>query len=345
MKKKTIFGIIVAASLMMAAVSFNACTKQDELGQKQKKPAPENDHSIYNKISGFTQTMAQYKENPAYKSGESIPVDEAMWLMEGGMNLTYGFPAEEYGEFNTGTATLTLQKNVDGEIDMDEVAIKYQELIEAAREDYYNSGFEEKGLYLVDLEKTSETVTGTTFKVETITGNKGVDPYPFEYGDNWWYGEFGGGCAGNTQSGYDAAHELADMYPTYSLGQCMAIAGPISVEANGGDNWLRRPGDTEDNLNDYYIFCVKDNVQPFDYETDLCLMANEMSTYYGFLDYVVTNLAVEHGNVPPGHFFIKFTHNQGNQTSIFGGTLYRHEFVLKYGVPYVKPNCDTQIEL
>ncbi len=85
-----------------------------------------------------------------------MPVDSALWLMEGAMNLTYGFPFEEYGEFTTGYADLTLNKNPDGEIDMDEVAVKYQQLIDEARALYYSSGFNNKGLLVLNLEKQAE---------------------------------------------------------------------------------------------------------------------------------------------------------------------------------------------
>ena len=300
-------------------------------------------------MSSFTDKIKFLKENPAYKSGESVEVDSALWLMEGAMNLTYGFPFEEYGEFTTGTDVLTLTKNNTGEIDMDEVALKYEELIEKARALYYSSGYDEKGLMVLNMEKQTEDNNEVTFEIETVTGDKNNDPWPFGQGDDWWYGEMGGGCNGNTQPGIDAAHELAGKYPTYKITECMAIAGPKSVEVKGGEEWLRRPGEPMDNYLDYYIFCVKDNVEPFVYNDNLCLLYNKMSVYYSYLDYVITNLARVHGGVPEGHVFIDFIDNNvyGDFQYIQSGsyTKYFHNFELLYGLPFDKPNCDPPIEL
>jgi len=212
MKKIRIITGLTIIALIAGVVAMNSCNKQ-ELTLKVQETTKEGDYKIFYVISSFAEKMDYYKNNTMYKSGESMEVDSALWLMEGAMNLTYGFPFEEYGEFTTGNTTLTLQKNQEGEIDMDEVAVKYQLLIDEAREDYYNSGYEEKGLYVVNLEKASENNDHVTFGVETVTGNKGIDPWPFNPDDHWWYGEDEGGCAGNNATSSDATHELAAKIP------------------------------------------------------------------------------------------------------------------------------------
>jgi hypothetical protein len=348
MNKIKLLTAVAIFTLFAGAVLMHSCNKQEDLTQTPETTVPEKDYTIYNKISSFTKKMDYYKESPTYKSYESMPVDSALWLMEGAMNLTYGFPFEEYGEFTTGYAELTLNKNQDGEIDMDEVAVKYQQLIDEAREDYYNSGYEDKGLYILNLEKTYEDNGLVTFSVETVTGNRGVaPPWPFTLDDNWWYGDDDGGCAGNNASSSDAAQELAAAYPTYSLNENMAIAGPVYVSVVGGDEWLRRPNDNLDNLYDYYIFSVSENIEPFNMGQDLCLMAGEMATYYGFLDYVITELAREHENIPNCYDFIDFTVKYGYSVYVTDGGFfkYMHEFELWYGSPFEKPVNDPPVVL
>ncbi len=346
--KKIQIVTFLAILAMVVVMILNSCTKQED-AEVVLATEDVKDYTVFNKISYFAEKMTFYKENPNYKDGESLNADEAMWLMEGAVNLTYGFPFEDYGEFTSADATLIVQKNQDGKIDMDVVAVRYQQLIDEAREDYYNSGFDDKGLYIVILEKTEETDYEVSFNVETVTGNKGIDPYPFNIGDNWWYGEYGGGCAGNTQPGLDAAHELVNVYPKYDMNECMALAGPKSVEVTGGEEWLRRPNDPKDNYNDYYIFCMNNMVVPFNHDDDLCLMSNEMSTYYWELDYVITDLAREHENIPQGYSFINFKDVQGNfilNLEPPNETLYFHYFELMYALPYAKPDCNYQpIEL
>ena len=345
-KMRLISGMAVSAIIVLVLI-FNSCSKQEDLMQNTETTATMKDYTIYNKISSFTEKMDYYKNNNMYKSGESIEVDSALWLMEGAMNLTYGFPFEEYGEFTTGTDLLTISKNSVGEIDMDEVAVKYEELIEKARVLYYSSGYEEKGLMVLNMEKQAEDDNEVIFGIETVTGNKNNDPWPFGQGENWWYGELGGGCEGNTQTGSDAAHELAKKYPTLYFNECIAIAGPKTVGVKGGESWLRRPNDPMDNQYDYYIFCVKDNVEPFVLEDDLCLLANEMSTYYYYLDYVISDLAPEQFNVPYNHVFIDITDKYGNFEYFPDEeyTQYYHFFELLFGLPFDKPNCDPPIEL
>lgn len=349
MKKFEIATGLALIAILASVVLFYSCSKQEGILQSVDETNAEKDFTIYNMISSFTEKMDYYKQNPMYKIGESIEVDSALWLMEGAMNLTYGFPFEKYGEFTTGEANITLQKNQEGEINMDEVAVKYQQLIDEAREDYYNSGYEDKGLYIVNLEKADENNDQVIFNVETVTGNKGADPWPFEQGQNWWYGEDEGGCEGNNAGSSDAAHQLAGIYPAYDITECMAIAGPKSVGVKGGEQWLRRPNDPMDNNYDYYIFCVKDNEEPFVYNTNLCLLYNKMNIYYAYLDDVITDLARVEFSIPEQYVFIDFDHDEtkGYFEIIQPGnnTKYYHFFELLYGLPFDKPNCDPPIEL
>ena len=345
-KMRVITGLAVLAIVVSFLVLYS-CSKQDESMITPENTKQEKDYTIFNKISSFSEKMEFYKANPAYKSSESIDIDSALWLMEGAVNLTYGFPFEEYGEYATEQSFLTIPKNQDGQINPDELAIKYQELVEQARQDYYGSGFDEKGLFIVNLEKTEENESEVTFSVETVTGNKGVDPSPFNYGDNWWYGEIGGGCQGNNQTGSDAVHEMAAKYPQYTSDENKLLSDPKSFICIGGEEWLRRPNDPLDNLKDYYIFCVNDAVTPFNYDNDLCLLATEMSTYYWFLDYVITDLARTHFSVPYDHDFIKITDKSGYPIYVpeTSSMNYVHEFHLYYAVPKDIPDNFVPIEL
>ena len=339
--KKLFLTIISAAAVIVAALTINSCTKQDDLNDSVSSVKPNKDYTIYNTLTSFTKIIEYYKENPQLKDENELEVDSCLWLMEGAINLTYGFPFEEYDGFVSSEDSLTLAKTLNGKISMVEVAIKYQELIEKARTMYYGSGINNKGLYLVNIEKSSENSDNVTFGIETITGSKGVDPFPFSQGDNWWYGEMGGGCAGNNQTGSDAAHELAGIYPTYPMTECMGISSSVTVDVVGGDLWLLRPGPIN-NSYDYYIFCVNDDVEPFDYENDLCLLDYEMGTYYGYLDYVITDLARGHYSIPQSLNFIDFTFVIGKPVD---STKYIHKFSLLYGKPFLKKDCKPAQEL
>ena len=81
-------------------------------------------------------------------------------------------------------------------------------------------------------------------------------------------------------------------------------------------------------------------------DSALWLLYNKMSTYYGYLDYVITDLARVQFGVPEGHVFIDFKENMGYPVSIYpSNNKYIHYFELMYGLPFDKPNCDPPTEL
>ena len=169
-------------------------------------------------------------------------------------------------------------------------------VIEAVREDYYNSGFDEKGLYLVTLEISNETETEVSFLVKTITGNLDGESTSTPIFDDWWYGGDEGGCEDNSAINSDAAQELKNAYPQAELTEEYILVGPIQKTLTGGEPWLRRPNDVLDNEYDYYIFCVSEDIEGFDYDTDCRLTTEEMAQYYQYLDYVVQDLALNYFN-------------------------------------------------
>ena len=92
------------------------------------------------------------------------------------------------------------------------------------------------------------------------------------------------------------------------------------------------------------------NVSEGAYSTTLGYKNNavdyEMGTYYGYLDYVITDLARTHYNISQDLNFIKFTYVKGKPIYISeDSTKYYHHFTLLYGEPYAKKDCNTAQEL
>jgi len=328
---------MLAALLVISAAIFYSCSKQ-ETESPAKVESPQKDYTIYNKLASFRTQMEFYKNNPSLKSNESVEVDSAIWLLEGAMNLTYGFPHKEYTDYQKGTAIINLEKNNEGKINYNELALKYQQVIDEAREDYYGSSFEEKGLYVVDLEVTEETTTDVIFTVETITGCLGEDSPSSPIFDSWWYGENEGGCEGNSAPFSDAAQELAAAYPQTDLTEEHTLVGAIEKTITGGEPWLRRPNDVLDNEYDYYIFCASENVDPFIYESTLCLQTQAMDQYCLYLDYVVQDLAKSYFNIPPAREFIRFTRAEGTNPNLTGK--YIHTFDCTFALKSLRPIDD-----
>ena len=353
MKRLKIISVLTIAAVFSSVLIINSCSKQEMNENAQNEQVNQNpDFAIFNKIDNFRKKLEYIKEYPEYKAGEVLCTDSALWLMEGAMNLTYGFPDEQYIEFKTDSAFLTLVKNSSGDIDINEVSDKYLELIEQARSLYYGSGYENKGLFVLDLEKDVENNNEVIFKVTTVTGVKGTIPpppqqwEPFDVGEDWYYGEDEGGCFDNNADLSDAAHELAEFFDSNEFEECEKIANPITVTVKRNPNippqfsWLRIDNDPLNNYMDYYVFSVSTNVEPFYPDTALCVRYYEMNSYYFNLKHVINVLAREHFNIGEDLDFLQITDVDGD-SELFGDdeyTHYFHKFDLYYGNKYSIPS-------
>ncbi len=342
MKRFKIITGLTLIALVAGAVLMHSCSKQ-ETQNPSHSDSQVKDYTVYNELSSFREKMDFYEENPTLKSDENVDVDMAIWLLEGAMNLTYGFPYKEYTDYEKGTATINLEKDNEGKINYNELAIKYQQVIDEAREDYYSSGFEEKGLYLVNLEITEETETEVTFTVETITGNLGEQNTSSPTFDHWWYGENEGGCEDNPAISSDAAQEFYATYPQIALTEEYTLVQPVQKTITGGEEWLRRPGDELDNEYDYYIYRVSEDILGFDYDEHCCLVSEEMDQYYQDLDYVLQDLVFAQPDIPTTHEFIRFTYAQGEHP--FGSDIYFHRFECTFALKCDRPINDPAISL
>ncbi|MEZ5081864.1 MAG: hypothetical protein R2750_00160 [Bacteroidales bacterium] len=146
--------VFLAATLLFVF----SCSKEEEKSENQQQAVRTAYEQQVNKaIKDFKQKVAYYHENPGYKNGESVSADSALWLLEATINYSHAFPNEFYGEILTEDLSLVVPKNSSGEVDMDVLAQKYDEMKLDITTAYYNSTFENKGLVLVDLSETSQT--------------------------------------------------------------------------------------------------------------------------------------------------------------------------------------------
>jgi hypothetical protein len=214
------------------------------------------------------------------------------------MNYSHAFSTDYYDEVLKENTTLIVPKTSSGEVDMDVLVQKYNEMKSDITTNYQNSSFENKGLVIVDLTETSQTSNEITLDVAMFTGERSDDPPtegiggPFGTGDDWWYGEDVGTCDGTIQYS-DAAQELsaemAKYIYYYNLNHgYVSFSSVQTVYREGGGSNVRRPTDPNppDNYIDYYLYNADD-----DYGTItngvLCVENNEMNLYYSYLDYLL----------------------------------------------------------
>ncbi|MCF8369572.1 MAG: hypothetical protein K9G76_11055 [Bacteroidales bacterium] len=299
MKNKRLISFFSLGIISLVLIVF-ACSKEKNISEDNQQPDQTHfEQQVFIKaIKDFKQKVANYEDNAMYKSGETVDAESAMLLLEGTINYSHAFITDLYDETLVEDLTLVVPKDGNGEVDMDVLIQKYLDMKADITAVYYASNFENKGLVVVDLTETEQSEDEITLNVGVVTGERGVDPPPnpgvdgpFEAGDNWWYGEDEEKCY-DTISVSDAAEELEDamsdyMYD-YNQSHGIYFIAPFQMHKfQGGDGYLRRAGDTEDNHLDYYMYFADDAIGISD--DTLCVEWPEMNIYFTYLKYWLYN--------------------------------------------------------
>jgi len=251
------------------------------------------------------------------------------------------------------TSYITLTRNNEGKVDMNELALKYEQMKEAVSNAYYNSGFDEKGLVLVDLTEETFKSDEITIKVVTVTGEKtdstppeiGVDG-PFVEGDDWWYGEDKGKCNLPVYSS-DAAKQLKMAMNEFipDPNGNYTFTNLTTIIKYGGDSSLRRPADPEpkDNDFDFYLFSASEEWGAIN-DDILCLEYGEMNIYFNYLKYLLFT-KIPSQELPSGFCIVSVIEMEGNFESIADYIHYYHKGTFQFGIKLYRNPDDIAIEL
>jgi hypothetical protein len=341
--KKVITIISIAA---IAIVMVFSCSKE----KVTDKPSAKHELTAYevhiNKtLKDFKQKMEFIRTNPMLKSGESVPADSAVWLLEATINFSHAFPNEFYSEFETDSLTLTVARNEDGTVSLDELTAKYDQMKDVVADVYNNSTYEEKGLAVVDLEVSGETEGEITITIGTSVGEKSTPPPPpgqdgpFEEGDDWWYGGIVGHCYDPYAIPDNAANQLwlvtKDLVPDPNGNYY--FTNPFYFTVQGGDPHLIRD-QTPDNYLDYWLYySVEGDPQiPFDEDEMLCLEWQEMNAYYVYLKTLMFSYLPNH-YLPEVYnlhgYSVETYHGLGYGSDTYGNiSRYFHEAEFTFGI-------------
>jgi hypothetical protein len=359
--KKSIYIISILAAGLLLMV--HSCSKDEvQTAKSHEHTLTPYEIQVHNAIKGFISTIEMHWENPHYKSGQVVSPDSALWLLEATINFSHAFPNEFYTEHEIEDLTLVIPKTSDGIIDMAVLTQKYDEMKSDITTVYYGSSFTDKGLVLVDLEEDSQTETELILSVQTVTGERGVDPGdpgfgingPFEEGDDWWYGENVGLCTDPYTILSDAAKKLfaegVSLVPDPS-GNYFFI-NHFTFDIQGGDEYFRRPNDPLDNYLDYYLYYSIDGdpLIPFNEQQMLCLEWQEMNLYYSYLKQLMFTILPNY-YLPDVHNRIGFSISSLNQLKDFndyiyyGKHIYLHKANFTYGIKVYYNAGEGAIEL
>jgi len=357
MKKVKFISVAAVVVAVITLSIFNSCNKQ-EVGDKvvagKQVILSEHDKMINNAIKIFRAKVNYISENPGYKSGEVMEADSAIWYLEATINYSHAFPNEYYGQLKIDTSYITLTRNNEGKVDMNELSLKYDQMKEGVSDAYNNSGFGEKGLVLVDLTEETFKSDEITVRIVTVTGEKnsstppgfGIEG-PFVEGDDWWYGEDEGKCNNLPIYSSDAAKQLRIAMNNYipDPGGNYTFTNLTTVIKKGGDTDLRRPTDPEpkDNNFDYFLFSASEEWGAIN-DDILCLEYGEMNFYFSYLKYLLYT-KIPNQELPSGYSIESVIEMEGNFESIEDYVHYYHKGTFQFGIKLYRNPDDIAIEL
>ncbi len=210
---KIITGLSIVA-VVAGIMLMNACSKQESADQpvtgKQEVKMSERDISFQNNLVQFRDKVNYIRENPEYKSGESMDSDEAILHMESLFNATYGFADEQYKKTRADKTTIQIGVNDNDEVSLDDVVTSFDEIINIVTQFYYACEFNQKGFLLLDLERGEITNKQLEISLRSVIGEKDGEWNPFGPDDYWWYGRKKGDCEWDS-AGTDAAEKIQEV--------------------------------------------------------------------------------------------------------------------------------------
>ncbi len=342
MKHFKLFSTFLAALLISSAAIFNACSKQETEIQTSGTEAvqmSQADIKFQNQLVAFKSKLDFKREHPGYKSGELMSVDSAIYLMEALFNYTYGFPEKSYKKFKHDTCIIILTTNSDGMISLNDINLKYLELKSAIQTLHYNSGFLQKRLLLASIEKGE--VEGNTVELDiyTVTGELGGTAYPFEEGDDWWYGHEWGRCDETPGSDTIDASELIEINVSLSYIMPPAPPGyhytyaPEDIIEVLGNDYVNPNNPTPENYLDYLLFYATQELENY----DECLEHEEMNFYVESAYYLITSKLPEEYNKPSNWLFMGCDY-QWDDSQLNGYSVIQHKADFTFGLRYLVQN-------
>lgn len=323
------------AVLLFAAVIYS-CSKQDQTepaGSATEISQSKADILIENKIRAFKGKMERLRENPSYKSGETMSVDSAVWYLEAVSNYTYSQISNTYEEMIVDSFNIELP-TYDSEIQMNNVITAYEELIDDLSESYHAIPEEDKYFMISDVSLKSEDAGTATIGIIACFGVDGSSATSGYFNHEWYYGLEAGDCDFNNP-GTDAAEKIEDKIlllkgtpnPNIKYDEVESFVIYANMYSNTEDLT------PDDNYYDYYMFRCYDDYANNWPNVHTCVSVDEMNFYYLGTNYVLNHDKPQFAR-PPGKTLITVD-IIGDYIANDVGTEYMHYAVVQYGIPYI----------
>jgi len=319
MKKKIILISIMIAGAMMA---FYSCTKETIESNQQIVANDPDAVKAFERIKGFKGKIANYKENPMYKSGEEISIEDLIWDFNAALNFDHSSVDDPYKQFYSEAVFSELTIGADDMINLDEAANVYLQIEAEIQNILTSAPYTEKAVQFTYISIEGIEGQALNLKSKTTIGEKGIkNDGPFGNNDDWMYGNDYGDCNGNYFTERDGADEIREMVESrrhmhvdeYGL---IFYVNPILVTIDKSDidsNPLldNTDGQGYDNSKDYKVFYAHDDNCPEgttleDFE---CIGHTDMNFYLFMMEGLIYNTIPNEPNYWPAaenYTFVRF---------------------------------------
>jgi len=281
------------AGIIMIAAIIVSCAKQEQTELNSSSPEiyqSTADMLIENKIKAFKGKLEYIRENPTFKSGETMTVDSAVWYLTASFNYTFARAGSDFAYIISDSAKITIPTTGE-ELLQENLPAIYQQFLDSLSSKYHAIQSENKKLIMVNLVIGESTENGTAVTLHSATG-EGIPTYIyglFGLTDYWYWGYYLGKCGDfvGLNEGEDATTQLQyrinNPNITYPPGTYF-----IPDQTNTGwiYPWYEEEYEDENSPNGVYRLFFDDATYPPNEEP--CIPPDDMNYYlYEGVDYIM----------------------------------------------------------
>ena len=323
--------LLPIAGMFIIAAIFVSCSKQDQTELTSSPPEisqSKADILIENKIRAFKSKLGQLRENPQFKSGETIEVDSAVWYMTASLNYTYARAGSDFANIISDSTKITVPTNGE-ELLLDDLPAVYQQFLDSLRAKYHAIQSVNKNLIMVNMIAEETTENGTEVTLYSATG-EGTPTYTYGLfgAEDYWYWWYELGKCGNFIGQNVVEDATTQLQYRINNPNITYPPGTYFIPDPTNTGWIG-PEEYEDpnSPNGYYRLFYDETIYPPTEEP--CIPPDDMNYYlYDGVAYIMED------NKPAGKY-LTFGEVRGDITTGIGYELRVHEVRFTYGRMYI----------
>ena len=182
--------IITAIALIAGAtvITLYSCKKEAiETTPGKGISISQEDLRIQNLITNFKKRVDYYKENPDFKSSETMSVDSAIWYIDATLNFYYAKANHPFAVLHRDTSYFELNILQDLEATIDQIVLSYGESLSKLSQSYHEIQEENKQFIMADVRDMGPIDdTKRNLQIITVTGT-GFSETDGEFGEDEAY--------------------------------------------------------------------------------------------------------------------------------------------------------------